>query len=695
MVSRLKIAGKLFLSFGLLNILVAGLNVFTFQSGREAASIVDAVLRAKNNQAKILIVNKNITDARFFVWEALATSQMDIWDKASQAAQRVAASLDDLMATTKDPQRQENIKGIHDLFEEYLTSQDKVREQQSRDKDPNAPEMKSLLAEMGHLAAKMNGAAETLAEVYAKVGDARTKAALGSMEALNYWTVVIGVLCLVIGVLMWALTARSIARPLQKMNTAMGTLAAGHLDVEIPFQGRHDEIGEMAHALEVFKENGLQVENLRREQEEAAVRAAEARRKEMNDMAASFEASVMGIVRTVSASSTEMHATAESMSGTARETASLASGAAAAATQATSNVQTVASAAEELSASIADIGQQVGQAAKISQEASEESARVSAFVRELAGTTEKIGGVVQLINDIATQTNLLALNATIEAARAGEAGKGFAVVAGEVKNLANQTAKATEEISAQIASVQDNTHRAVEAISGIGKVIERINEISGNIAGAIEQQGAATREIASNVHQAAQGTREAAHNVEGVTTAAAQTGASAEEVLTAAADLAQNAETLHKEVGSFIARIKEEKKATLMEWSETLSLEIPTIDREHKKLVALINDLFDGFQAGRGREVLGRVLDELIDYTATHFKHEEEFFRQTGYPQAAEHKGEHEKLVKTVLEVQAKYKTGEAVLTQDVMQFLKGWLVNHIMGSDKKYSAHLRAHGVR
>ena len=273
-------------------------------------------------------------------------------------------------------------------------------------------------------------------------------------------------------------------------------------------------------------------------------------------LADNFETSVKAVVETVSSGATEMQGSAQTMASTAEETSRQATAVAAAAEQASANVQTVASAAEELSNSIQEISRQVAQSNAIARNAVDEAKKTNDKVRGLAEAANKIGEVVKLITDIASQTNLLALNATIEAARAGEAGKGFAVVASEVKSLANQTAKATEEIAGQIGAIQSATGEAVEAIQGIGSTIGQISEIATAIASAVEEQGAATREIAGNVQQAASGTREVTHNIGGVTQAAGETGESATQVLNAAGELSRQAETLRGQVEEFLREVR-------------------------------------------------------------------------------------------------------------------------------------------
>ncbi len=361
---------------------------------------------------------------------------------------------------------------------------------------------------------------------------------------------------LAIGLLLAYFIGGGIAKPVVGMTGAMQKLAGGDLAVTVPARGRKDEIGQMAETVQVFKDSMIETDRLRGQQEAMKAKAEADKRAAMNQLADEFEASIRGVVNGVSAAATELQATAQAMSATAEETNAQATTVAAASEQASNNVQTVATAGEELSSSISEISRQVSQASTITRKAVDQAEQTTHQMITLADAAQKIGDVVQLITDIAAQTNLLALNATIEAARAGEAGKGFAVVASEVKNLASQTAKATEEITGKIAEMQSATQVSSGAIREIADTIGQIDQISTTIASAIEEQGAATAEIATNVQQAARGTQEVSSSVVNVTQAASETGAAAEQVLSSAGDLSQQGETLREKVDVFISRVR-------------------------------------------------------------------------------------------------------------------------------------------
>ena len=356
-------------------------------------------------------------------------------------------------------------------------------------------------------------------------------------------------------ILAWV-SARSIRNPIRVLTATMGQLADGRLDVDVQGADRGDEVGAMARALAVFKDNALAVARLREQQEQAAQQAETERRAAMRRMADSFQASVAAVVGEVSQAAGQMHDAAAEMRGLADRASETGDSVAESSAQASGSVATVASAAEELAASIAEIGREAAQANAISAGAVEESADAGHQIGGLAEAVGRIGEVVELISAIAAQTNMLALNATIEAARAGEAGKGFAVVAGEVKGLATQTAKATEEIAAQINRIQDATNKAVTAMDGISGTITRVNEISAAIAAAVEQQRAATAEIARNVENAASTTGAVSEAMDGLRDGVRQTGLRADGVLDSAGRLRQQAGTLAGEVERFLAEVR-------------------------------------------------------------------------------------------------------------------------------------------
>jgi len=372
----------------------------------------------------------------------------------------------------------------------------------------------------------------------------------------RWWIVTTIVLAALLCVTMGFIIIAGVSRPVTAMTEAMHRLAGGDMSAPIPGTERKDEIGKMASAVLVFKDNAVETERLRAEQAEAEKLAVEQRKRDMHQLADAFEGAVGQIIETVSSASTELEASASTLTSTAERTQQTTTAVAAASELASTNVQSVASATEELSSSVNEISRQVQDSARMATEAVDQARKTNDRVSELSKAAARIGDVVELINTIAGQTNLLALNATIEAARAGEAGRGFAVVASEVKALAEQTAKATGEIGQQIAGIQSATQDSVGAIREISGTIERLSEISSTIAAAVEEQGAATQEISRNVQQAAQGTHEVSANISGVQRGASETGSASSQVLSAAQSLSQDSNRLKLEVGRFLSTVR-------------------------------------------------------------------------------------------------------------------------------------------
>ncbi len=396
----------------------------------------------------------------------------------------------------------------------------------------------------------VKAALAALSDAIARAHDGVAEARL---ELLLYSFLVLASLALTLGGIF--LVRRRVTQPLTAITQVMTHFASHDFASEVPGLGRSDEIGRMASALQIFKEGMIKAERLSAEQ--SAGRAAEEKRAaELATLVRQFEGRIGQMVQTLSGASGQLETTARSMSGTAAHAQKEAGSASAQAEQVGGGVQTVASAAEELTASIREISRQVTQATRVTEQAVESVKQTDTTVRALAGGAERIGEVVGLITSIAGQTNLLALNATIEAARAGESGRGFAVVASEVKNLAAQTAKATEEISAQITGIQEATQRAVAAIQGIVDTIDEVSTINRTIAAAVEEQNKATAEIAATVQQTAVATRTVTGNIASVNGAANETGHAAADVLKAAASLSDQSTALTGEVDDFITRVR-------------------------------------------------------------------------------------------------------------------------------------------
>jgi len=434
--------------------------------------------------------------------------------------------------------------------QEYTALRDKMFAAVRDGKKPDMTPAEWAPVTVGHLANLLT-VAEAALDSAKEHAEGRNSAAM--RDLISQLVLLLAALAFAVGCM--TAVRRRVLNPLQAIKTAMLKVANGDLSAEAPFAGRTDEIGALAGALATFKANAVEKARIEDDQRERHGQTTQ-RQKTVDAAVMAFEAQIGDALKALMDAAGQMRSTSDEMSAISHKTNGQVNSAAQASEEASANVQTVAASSEELAASISDISRQVSHAAGIAGRAVDETKQTDGTVQGLAESAERIGEVVKLINAIAGQTNLLALNATIEAARAGEAGKGFAVVASEVKSLANQTAKATEEISAQIAAVQKVARDAMDAIKGIGNTIGEVSVVATSIATAVEQQGSATQEITRNTQEAARRTKDASDNITGVTAGANATGSAAQNVKSAAETLGVRTDQLRRQVDDFLATIR-------------------------------------------------------------------------------------------------------------------------------------------
>ena len=467
----------------------------------------------------------------------------------------------DEVSQTPDEKAKALLPGVRDAFSAYKTQMDAtlaaVEAEKASKLSESADKLRDVALKSRTAAENLQGKVRELADRLNARVEEKSKEAREQYESTSRFLIILAGLGVVIGGLLGFIIGQyGIAKPIRMIVGVLQELASGRYQVEITGLDRKDEVGEVAKTAEVFRENGLAKIRMEAEQKEAESRAAAQRRQDMLQLADQFESAVGEVIETVSSASTELEASATTLTSTAEHAQQLATVVASASEEASTNVQSVASATEELSSSITEISRQVQELARVASEAVGQARSTTDRVGELSKAATRIGDVVELINTIAGQTNLLALNATIEAARAGEAGRGFAVVASEVKALAEQTAKATGEIGQQISGIQAATQELVGAIKDISDTIERLSEISSAIAAAVEEQGAATQEISRNVAQASQGTQQVSSNITEVQRGASETGSASSQVLSAAQMLSGDSTRLKVEVGKFLGTVR-------------------------------------------------------------------------------------------------------------------------------------------
>jgi methyl-accepting chemotaxis protein len=465
------------------------------------------------------------------------------------------------VSTTRDEQAKSLLPAVKEAMAEYqrdlqntLTLADGAKNVQLGE---TTVQLRDSVMKSRDAANKLQATVKAVADRLIERVEYFAKDASDEYDSTSRELMIVAAIGIVFGVIFGYLIGQfGIVKPIALLKAVMQALAANDLKATVPGVDRRDEVGDMARTVEVFKKNGLEVERMRADQLVTEKRNAEQRKADMIKLADDFEGAVGEIIETVSSASTELEASAGTLTKTAERAQEITTTVAAASEEASTNVQSVASATEELTSSVNEISRQVQESARMANEAVDQARKTNEHVGNLSQAATRIGDVVELINTIAGQTNLLALNATIEAARAGEAGRGFAVVASEVKALAEQTAKATGEIGQQIAGIQSATQQSVSAIKEISSTIEKLSEISSTIAAAVEEQGAATQEISRNVQQAAQGTQQVSSNIVDVQRGASETGSASSEVLAAAGSLSRDSNRLKLEVGRFLSSVR-------------------------------------------------------------------------------------------------------------------------------------------
>jgi len=550
---NLRITGRLFAGFGLMVALLLGLALVSIVTGNDVAS-------AGKVQQRALVMASQLKDTvmvarnfRALVWAYEATKDEAIIAQRNAASDDFRESFEHLDAlATGEGKRL--LSDYHRQFLEFESLAVKMNDLRRQTPDTAVRDYAERGVAVGLAAKRVTETAHAAISFYEGEAERAIHAADSAIGLAQILSLAAAAFATLVGGGMAILTARGIVNPIRAITGAMSALSLGNLKIAVPALERRDEVGDMAKALQIFKDNMIEAERLRAEAAKAQAEK-ERRARTVEELTRSFESNVGLMVGVLSSAATEMEATAQSMSSTADQTNQQSLVVASAAEQASANVQAVAGAADQLSASIAEIGRQVAQSADMADQAVRNARRTDSIVQSLADGARNIGGVVTLIQGIAAQTRLLALNATIEAARAGAAGKGFAVVATEVKALAEQAAKATDQISEHVEGMRNAAGDAVAAIQDISGAVNELNQASSAIAGAVEQQSAATLEIARNVQQAASGTTEVSANIVGVQQAANDTGAAASQVLTAAGGLAEQSNRLSSEVRQYIAGI--------------------------------------------------------------------------------------------------------------------------------------------
>jgi hemerythrin-like metal-binding protein len=516
-------------------------------------------------------------------------------------------------------------------------------------------------------------------------------------EARNGLTAMSGIAgsLLVVTLLLGISIARGISQPVSGLTKVMTHLAQGDHSVAIDSLGRRDEVGKMAKAVEVFRESMIRAERLTEEQQ-TAQRERDIKQAKVNSYISQFELTVRSVLDGLTQAEDVLGSAATGVDSGATDTRNESVSVAAAAKQSTVSIQSVASATEQLSSAIREISHQVSQSAELTDRAAGIADSMGQKVQGLVATVARIGDVVRLITDIAEQTNLLALNATIEAARAGEAGRGFAVVASEVKSLANQTAKATEDIGRQIGEVQSSTEETVSSIQQITDAVKNINEVASSISAAVEEQGAATAEIVRNVEQASSGSALVTSSIQRMLASAENSAGLAADISSSSVDLSKQTSVLKENVAKFLDKVREADGGDcgdLVEWTQDLAIGEPRIDEEHAQIIATINALHRTIASGSSAGAVEASFGSMMTYIRTHFSHEEDLMTKRRYPQFLEHKRAHDGFEQRISQLYERYQNGHREAGIDLLNLLSSWWMTHISGADMALANYLRGTG--
>ena len=550
MLNNLSLTVKSSLCFGLLTVIGVGFGLMSYFQADAAMKAVDEKHVIEEQVSQMQTLKLEIVDQAMALKVFLLTGDLSWYEKVGNEVQKIEAQFDALT----------NVDGLDRIKGDWQSWYDQFAlTQMTMMRDPMQVDLARAIEATGASSEAMTAILTALADEISTATalmdeltdfQNRELAKLGNFALLS--------MAMLVGLTMLlAFFNHMIAsRPLNRMLDVTQKLANGNLSVDIEANGRDDEIGKMYQALAVFRDNLSKTKELETKTEEERQALHARKTAEMQQLADVFDSNVGSIVSTVAIASSQLNSTAKSMSEISSEASHKATSASSASSQTSSNVQTVATATEEMTSTIGEISQQVAVATSSISEAVSKVQNTNGQMLALADTASKIGEVVEMISSIAEQTNLLALNATIESARAGEAGKGFAVVAGEVKDLAGQTAKATDQIASQISDIQHASRDASSSMNEVSEVIGNVHEIAASIAAAMEQQNAATQEIAGNIHQAAKGTQEVNDNIVAVAKVSEETGAASSQVMSAASELQSQSNQLRDEVNKFIAQVR-------------------------------------------------------------------------------------------------------------------------------------------